>query len=76
MGSWGPGTTRVPHPSDPESFPRFCPGLGLVPAPCQTQPGLWVGPLFPTPPGLAQGRKQERHVASDLNAERRGLCPV
>lgn len=44
--------------------------------PVRLSQGCGAGPLFPTPPGLAQGRKQERHMASDLNAERQGLCPV
>lgn len=57
LGSWGPGKTRVPHPSDPESFPRFCPGLGLVAAPCQTEPGLWRRAPVPHTPWPGTGQK-------------------
>lgn len=44
--------------------------------PVRLNQGCGSGPLFPTLPGLARGRKQERHVASDLKAERQGLCPI
>ena len=44
--------------------------------PVRLSQGCGAGPQFSKPLGLAQGRKQERHMASDLNAERQGLCPV
>lgn len=82
VGSWGPGTTQVPHPSDPESFPRFCPGLGLVPAPCQTARAVGRAPVPHTPwPGTGQktgapcGFRPECREARALSCLGRGGLP-
>lgn len=76
---WGAGALARPGfliPVTRSRFPVSVQGLAWSLLPVRQSQGCGVGPLFPTPPGLAQGRKQERHVASDLNAERQGLCPV
>ena len=83
VGSWGPGKTRVPHPSDPELFLHFCPGLSLVPAPCQAQPGLWRGaPVLQTPrpgtgkkTGAPHGFRPECREARALSRLGRGGLP-